>query len=1302
MMVREVTLRSVEQILLGGSRELRPALTVGDPSMSLFDCGHSTLFASLVVRLLRQAGNVSTSLRVGGLGKWGGVGGYPSDRYHPALALSIRFQNVAESRDGGERTRIQLCGRLSVEVDSAQLAGRLRGKQVPLLLAYLVLNRERHVGRDELIAALWPEDVPRSQDAALRTLLSRLRAGLGGDSLRGRDELRLALPEPLWIDVEAARFEMERALRALEDGDVRSAWALAQVPLNIASRGLLPGSHAEWLEPHRRELEDIRLQALEVIGRAGLSLGGTQLASVNRAAHGLIETEPYRESGYVLLMEALAAQGNVAEALRVFERLRALLRDELGTTPSPETLAVHERLLRSGARGRARSDPARGAFESASSTVHPVPKPVAVPIQLPAELRAQAATPLVGRKQELEELERLWEDVVNGAAPQPGELGAGRRVLLLAGEAGIGKTRLMAELARIAHERGALVLAGRSPEESVVPYQPFLEALRHYVLNVPFTQLRATAREYGSELARLVPELRRRAPGLPPAPAGEPETERYRLFEAVVGLLAEISTSSPVLLVLDDLHWADKPTLMLLRHLARGPDTGQLLIVGAYRVTEATGNSLADALSDLRRVRALWQVDIGGLSETETAELIALQTGGAPSREFSRALHEETEGNPLFVEEIVRHLMEVNPHEPGSELDDPRVLDEVGLPETVKDVIVRRLARLDADANEWLRVAAVIGRDFDAALLEQALSMGEDEFLNALDEALAAGLVVETPGRPGRYSFSHALIRETLYEGMSAPRRARTHRRVGEALDAGKGRRAGGGRAYLVPLAYHFNQAAGPQEWEKAVTYAMRAGEQATAMLAHEQAVDQYAGALEVLRRFAPEADARRCELLLALGEAQVRVGDHPGALDAFREAATIAEERGDSASLVQAAVGAARRYIQQPGVVETELIELLERANEKTREQRTLARVQLLARLCGALYYSSERDRMAELAYEAGEIAGELDEPEALANACAARRRALWDAGHLSDRLETSTEMLTLARRVGHTELELQAHAWLVVDLLEYGDRDAVDAQIEAFTAGAGQLRQPLYLWHAIVWRAMRALLAGHLDQAEELAGTALSAGARAEAVTAPQYYAIQLLAIRREQERMSELEQAAREMVRSNPGRTAWRAAFATLMLESGHAGEARSEFELLAEGGFDQIPRDGDWMVAITLLSDVCVGLGDAVRAEHLHDLLLPYAGANVVIGLAAVCLGSASQILGKLAGTMGSESQATAHFERALLANEQLKAPVALAHTQLDYAQLLGGGALASRLIGEAARAGEQLSLPSVIRRAAELQ
>ena len=191
---------------------------------------------------------------------------------------------------------------------------------------------------------------PRSQDGALRTLLSRLRSGLGSDVLIGRDELTLNLPEPAWVDFEAARTEVRRAAAALDGGDPRAAWALAQVPLNIAGRGLLAGVQALWLEPRRRELADIRLEALEVIGRAGLRLGGTQLASVERAARTLLETEPYRESGYVLLMGAHEAQGNIAEGLRVFDRLRGLLRDELGTSPSPEAMAAHARLLHPGGR----------------------------------------------------------------------------------------------------------------------------------------------------------------------------------------------------------------------------------------------------------------------------------------------------------------------------------------------------------------------------------------------------------------------------------------------------------------------------------------------------------------------------------------------------------------------------------------------------------------------------------------------------------------------------------------------------------------------------------------------------------------------------------------------------------------------------------------------------------------------------------------------------------------------------------------------------------------------------------------
>jgi tetratricopeptide (TPR) repeat protein len=1004
-------------------------------------------------------------------------------------------------------------------------------------------------------------------------------------------------------------------------------------------------------------------------------MGGAQLTSVERAARSLIESEPYRESGYVLLMEALGARGNVAEALRVFERLRALLRDELGTAPSPEAIAAHERLLR--------PEPI-----SHASTVGEQ----RATIELPVELRARSEVPLIGRRPEIAELTRLW-----AAARDGGERGErapaseAARIVVVAGDAGIGKTSLAAEVARRAHDDGGVVLAGRAPEEALTPYQPFLEALRHYFATAPLSELRAVVSEYGPELARLVPELRRRAPDLPQAPAGETEGERYRLFEAVVGLLTAISGRAPILLVLDDLHWADRPTLLLLRHLARAPEPARLMILVAYR-TEVTGEGLGGAVSDLRRDGLLTQLDVGGLSEPETVQLVRMRAGEAPSHAFAHALHAETEGNPFFVEELVRHLLEAGVRAGAASAPE---LQRFGLPEGVKEMIARRLARLDAKTIEWLRVAAVIGRDFDAALLEQLVPLEEEQFLAALEEALAAGLLLESIAEPSQYSFSHTLIRETLYDGMSTHRRARIHGRVGEALEAA------GEQPSLSALAHHFTRAASRADAEKAIAYARRAGEEAEAILSHEEAAEHYSRAVDVLTRFEPDDVERRCELLLLVGEARVRSGERSLSRSAFREAAALAEGLGDRASMARAAVGASRRYVQQPGVVDTELIAMLERGLEMTAQDVTLDRVRLLSRLCGAIYYSPERERMMGLSEEATRIAEQLDDPEARAYARAARRRALWDISHLKERLATSTEMLTLAQRAANVELQLQAHAWLVVDLLEHGDRDAVDAQVAAFTAGAEQLRQPLYIWQAGVWRAMRALMDGGLEQAEELATEALAAGAPAESVTAPQYYAVQLLAIRREQGRIGELEQAARQMVASNPDRPAWRAALATMLWESDQLADARVELERLAREDFRDIPYDGDWITTVTLLCELCRALEDPARAALLYEALRPYAGVNVVAGIAVLCLGSAARFLGQLASTMGRQSDAIRHFELALEENARLQAPVLLAHTQLDYAAALGGGDRAARMIDEAARTAAKLGLPAVARRAQRL-
>ena len=1177
-----------------------------------------------------------------------------------------------------------------------ELSGALRGKQVPLLLAYLVLTRDRPVGRDELIGALWPEQAPRSQDAALRTLLSRLRSALGRSVLVGRDELALELPEPAWVDVEAAALHVERADQALQAGDGRGAWALAQVPLNIASRGLLPSAQASWLDSRRRELADIRLRALEVIGRAGLVMGGNQIGSVQRAARALISAEPYRESGYVLLMQSLEAQGNVAEALRVFDQLRTLLRDELGTAPSLGAIAAYEALLRPSRRPLdVRADAEDGAAGADTGALRATPSAPGEPahaIPLPPELEALAAPAMIGRVAELDELER-WLAASGFAA----ELSTrSERVLLLCGDPGIGKSRLLAETAKRAHRSGTLVLAGRAPEETLVPFQPFLEALGHYVEFAPLPDLRARTRVHGPELARLVPELRRRVPELPATDASDSETERYRLFEAVVGLLGDLSASWPVLIVIDDLHWADRPTLMLLRHLARAPRAGRLSIIGAYRAIERWSEGYSAALANLRHERLMKQIDLAGLPERDAARLVGARIGRPPSAEFSRALYEETEGNPFFIEELLRHL-----EDSGVEVRSAGAFDlqRFGLPDDVRELISRRLSRLGEDAVESMRLASVIGRDFDGALLERVLALDEDRFLAALEQALGTGLVVESPTVRGSYSFAHALIRETLYEGMSTARRGRLHRRVGVALEEMDPDHVEG---HTNALAHHFTRAASAEDAERAIRYALAAGEQATQMLAHEQAAEHYARALDVLEVFEPTALERRCELLLALGEAGVRSGERARAWPAFREAAALAAQLGDGGALARAAIGASRRYLQPPGIVDEELIAMLDQALAMTPGEPSVMRIRLLSRLCGALYYSPERDRMDALSAEATVLAEALDDPRGTALAAAARRRAFWAPGRLEQRLADSTLLLQSALQAGDVELTLQGHAWLVVDLLESGDSAGVEAQIDAFTARARELREPLYMWQVAIWRVMRALLAGHLSTADRLASEALAAGIRPERETAPQYHAIQLLAIRREQGRMAELEAAARDLVNSNAQRPAWRAGLATLLLETDRADEARSEFEALASEEFSDIPDDGDWLIATTLIADVATGLNDRERAQRLYALLEPYRERNVVIGSGAVCLGVVARTLGRLALTAGDRAAAIENLDLAVEANEALRAPVQLAHSRLDYAEALSGGTQRRAMIDAARRTADELHLPSVARRAETLR
>ncbi|MGH8976408.1 MAG: ATP-binding protein, partial [Acidimicrobiia bacterium] len=502
---------------------------------------------------------------------------------------------------------------------------------------------------------------------------------------------------------------------------------------------------------------------------------------------------------------------------------------------------------------------------------------------LPLPLQREESFPLVGREAERDRLETAWAEATSGQ----------RRLVLLAGEPGVGKTRLAAEAARRAHTEGASVLFGRCDEGMGVPYQPVVESLGAYVRQAPAPALGRLA----GELVRLVPEVAERAPGLPPPLRSDPETERYRLFDAVAAWLSAASEATPVVLVVDDLHWATRPTLLLLRHLVRSGEPLRLLVVATYRDTEPDLNAeVADVVAELLRQPGVERLALAGLDEAGVAafmEARARHELGSEGQGLARVVHAETAGNPFFVGQVLRHLAETGAivRRDGRWVFGPHVA-EVGIPEDARDVVTRRLAHLPEETRDALTLAAVMGDRVELAVLVEAAGEAEVAVLRALDPALAARLVTELPGPTPGYHIVHALVRATLYEQVAAARRAGLHRRVGEAIETVHADRLDD---HLPALAHHLAQAAPRGDPAKAVAYATRAGDRALAQLAHDEAVSYYRQALELLELSDGAVDpAQRCDLLIAQGEAQRRAGDRAHR-QTLLDAARLARDLGDA-----------------------------------------------------------------------------------------------------------------------------------------------------------------------------------------------------------------------------------------------------------------------------------------------------------------------------------------------------------------------------------------------------------------------
>ena len=902
----------------------------------------------------------------------------------------------------------------------------------------------------------------------------------------------------------------------------------------------------------------------------------------------------------------------------------------------------------------------------------------------------------VGRDAEVERLQQLWKEATSGE----------RRVVFVAGEPGVGKTRLAAELATRVHEEGGLVLAGRCDEDLGVPFQPFVEALRHFVDHTAPEPLAGQLGRYGGELTRLVPDLTELVPDLPPPVSSDPETERYRLFDAVAAWLATASAESPLLLVLDDLQWAAKPTILLLRHVMRVGDVMRLLVVTTYRDTDVgRGHPLADFLADARRTPGVERIALVGFDASGVAAFLQQVAGhdlDAEGEILARAVWQETEGNAFFVAEVVRHLAESG----AIQRRDGRwtvttTVEELGIPEGVRDVVGRRLSRLSQQANDVLACASVVGLEFDPAVVQAAGGFPEDVILSALDEAVGNRLVVDVAGGASR--FSHALVRATLYDELTAPRRTALHRRVAQAIETVHG----AVDAYLPALAYHWARASAPAaDTVRAIDYATRAGDHALAQLAHDEAATYYLQALELLEVAGRQVDDHQhVELLIALGEAQRRAGD-PAHRETLLEAARRAREMADHTGVVRAALANSRGALYSAaGAVDHQRIAALEEALGVVDERDASLRARILANLALELTWS-DRDRRTQLSGEALSLARTHADPAALAEVLIARYYAIAAPDTLTERLADTEELLLLTGRSGDPVARSRALALRCRVAMESGDVAEADRCLQASEPLTADLGQPTARWVVAMQRVGLLLVGGGLEQAETQARSALELGESSGQPDAGFMFIGQLAAIRAEQDRLDELIERLSQYIEELPAQRVSSSLLALALAKTGHSIEARDVFETLARSDFAEIPFNALWLRAVTDCAVVCHRLHDTTRAGVIHPLLAPYADQLPVFSLGTPNA-SVSYFLGLLSATLSQWGEADKHFSAAHVIHHRIDAPIWLARTRVEWARMLltrreaGDVERARELLGQALTTARQLGLGGVERQAVAL-
>jgi class 3 adenylate cyclase/tetratricopeptide (TPR) repeat protein len=894
---------------------------------------------------------------------------------------------------------------------------------------------------------------------------------------------------------------------------------------------------------------------------------------------------------------------------------------------------------------------------------------------LPSPLRHQAGElPFAARTEERTRLAEAWKRAQVDRAT----------TVLLAGEPGIGKTRIASELARQAHDEGAMVVLGRCDEHLAAAHAPWTELLRQVVGNVGDDVIVDHVARHGGEVVRLVPDLARRAPDAPPPTQTDPDTERLLLFDAVVHLLESASAVQPLVVLLDDAHWADAGSVHLLRHVVThvDPDT-HLLVMVTYRDTDVDrGHPLSGALADLHRATGTERMALRGLDESGLRAFLEA-AGGQPLAEegiaLAQRLAEETDGNPFFVTEVLRHLVETGAIvQADGQWVGTTAPAETGLPEGVRDVIGQRLSRLPHETNDLLRTAAVVGREFDVDLVAEVTGVDEDAAVDVLDQAVTARLVDEVEGHLGRLSFAHALVRQTLLEELTTNKRVRLHRRIAELLDARRG-------TPIEQLAHHYLEAAAAGVASRAIEVACEAARVAAGRMAWEDALRLYERALEVVDLLDDDDPGLRAEILSAM--AHVHHGS--GAIEAARRyalsASDLARSAHDAARLALAGIayqGELNVWARPSDPVGVEIIREgladlpADRPDVRARALATLAHALILAP-GGAL---TEAD-------EAVAAARAVDDAKALGSALVVRAWAVRGVLGADERLEAAEEALEVA--VAHGDQVDEFNSLYQLGNAHLNRADLVAAR--ATFAAAGEFPGALEDWAIADFDGSHALARGRFAEAAERSedayrrGTAL--GDTNDFIHAYQRWSLALAT--------GDLDEALtwQERIATTVAGVVVPAAPCTALA----AGDETAAREALV-GWIDDIdPLVPPVMryVAVHHLSVLAFRLDSLSGMEHLADYSERFPGE--LLGSDAGLVGAADAVRGRFAAVQGDLDRAVTLLEVGHALHEGLELHAFCVESGIDLARVLlrrdgsGDRESAHQLLGRAAELAEQLGM-----------